>query len=132
MTRDQPTALVEVTQGDKDRAVEIAHALGMSAEDFTSGAADVLVQHCARHRIAALEEAARLAEADTARLDFLDQMNAAKNEFHGTRYGWKYEVNHNRIALSDHNWPPLKVREAIDQARERHAAIRKAKEGSRG
>ncbi|MDE2434756.1 MAG: hypothetical protein KGM49_00715 [Sphingomonadales bacterium] len=49
--------MVEVTQADKDRSAELAHALGISCEDFTSGAADVLVRHLAAHREAAEREA---------------------------------------------------------------------------
>lgn len=54
---------------------------------------------------------------DAARLDFLDAMNARKNEKNGTRYGWRLSENHNRIALEDHAWPAVSVREAIDAAR---------------
>ncbi|QEH81155.1 hypothetical protein EIK56_24955 [Sphingomonas sp. C8-2] len=64
---------------------------------------------------------ARYEAQDSARLDWLDRVNANMNEWNGTRYGWKYDINHNRAALTDHNWPPLSVREAIDQARERSA-----------
>lgn len=45
-----PAGVVEVTQADRDAAVDTAHALGLSAEEFTSGAADILVQALARHR----------------------------------------------------------------------------------
>lgn len=45
---------VKVTEADKEAAVELAQALGISCEDFTSGAADVLVQHLARHSLAAM------------------------------------------------------------------------------
>ncbi len=41
---------VAVTQEDKDASAELAVAMGMSAETFTSGAADVIVQAFARHR----------------------------------------------------------------------------------
>lgn len=58
---------------------------------------------------------------DTSRLDWLDQVNANTNERNGTRYGWKYDINHNRAALTDHNWPPLSIREAIDAAMNRSA-----------
>jgi len=40
----------EVTEADKDAAAELAHAIRMSCEDFTSWGADVLVQAFARHR----------------------------------------------------------------------------------
>jgi hypothetical protein len=55
-------------------------------------------------------------EADAARLDWLDAVNAKTNAGNGTTYGWKFDINHNRAALTDHNWPALKVREAIDAA----------------
>lgn len=61
---------------------------------------------------------------DASRLDWLDEMNRRKNEHHGTRYGWRYEANHNRIALSDHHFPVKTVREAIDEARARNAPTR--------
>lgn len=54
---------------------------------------------------------------DVKRLDWLDAQNARKNGQNGTRYGWGYSENHNRIALEDHQWPPRTVREAIDHAR---------------
>ena len=41
---------VDVAQIDKDASAELAVALDMSAETFTSGAADVIVQAFARHR----------------------------------------------------------------------------------
>lgn len=40
----------EVEQADKDRAVDLAHDLGISCEDFTSGASDILVRHLRDHR----------------------------------------------------------------------------------
>jgi hypothetical protein len=54
---------------------------------------------------------------DTERLDFLDAMNARKNIQNGTTYGWRLTENHNRIALEDHAFPALSVRDAIDEAR---------------
>lgn len=42
--------MAEVTQADKDWAVDMAHALGLTAEQFTSGAADVLVKLAAEQR----------------------------------------------------------------------------------
>lgn len=53
---------------------------------------------------------------DTARLDWLDQVNANTNERNGTRYGWRYDINHNRAALTDCNSPALTIREAINAA----------------
>jgi hypothetical protein len=53
---------------------------------------------------------------DTDRLDFLDRVNANTNRRCGTTYGWKYDINHNRAALTDSNLPALTVREAIDAA----------------
>lgn len=55
--------------------------------------------------------------ADTSRLDWLDAVNQRTNERIGTVYGWKFDLNHNRAALSDHNLPALTVRQAIDKAR---------------
>jgi hypothetical protein len=53
---------------------------------------------------------------DSERLDWLDKKNSAMNERCGSNYGWKFDVNHNRIALTDHNLPKHTVREAIDAA----------------
>ena len=47
--------MVEVTEDDREIAAELAHALGMTAEEFTSGACDVLVQILARHRQACVQ-----------------------------------------------------------------------------
>lgn len=54
---------------------------------------------------------------DRARLDWLDQVNANANDRNKTTYGWRFDINHNRAALTDHNHPALSVREAIDVAR---------------
>lgn len=48
--------MVEVTEDDKEIAAELAHALGMTAEEFTSVACDVLVQIAARHRQAGVQQ----------------------------------------------------------------------------
>jgi hypothetical protein len=61
-------------------------------------------------------QSVRDAGLDSARLDYLDKRNARKNESNGTVYGWKVNENHNRIALEDHAWPAVSVREAIDRA----------------
>jgi hypothetical protein len=53
---------------------------------------------------------------DQQRLDFLDRVNQSTNERIGSRYGWKFDINHNRAALTDHNHPALTVREALDHA----------------
>jgi hypothetical protein len=67
------------------------------------------------------------ASEDSKRLDWLDEVNARTNEKHGTVYGWKFDINHNRAALMDHNWPAKSIRAAIDDAR---AALAQAgKEG---
>lgn len=66
--------------------------------------------------IRAAEEATGLRE-DAERLDWLDRVNAETNARYGTVYGWKFDLNHNRAALTDHNLPALSVRAAIDAAR---------------
>lgn len=53
---------------------------------------------------------------DAERLDWLDATNKRTNERYGTVYGWKFDINHNRAALTDHNWPARSIREAIDAA----------------
>lgn len=72
-----------LTEADKERAVELAHALNISCEDFTSGAADLIVRLIARHalaaRIEALEEAAKVADAHSrARRNAAAQAKAEK------------------------------------------------------
>ena len=64
-------------------------------------------------------DAERLAELETdkARLDWLDSVNLKSNERNGTVYGWQYDINHNRAALTDCHLPAFTVREAIDAAR---------------
>lgn len=44
---------VAVNDDDRNAAVDLAHALGMSAEDFTSGQGDLLVQALAKRRLSA-------------------------------------------------------------------------------
>lgn len=52
---------------------------------------------------------------DTARLDYLDQLNAEFNKRNSSNYGWRIEWNHNRIALVDSCPKQRTVREAIDE-----------------
>lgn len=56
----------------------------------------------------------RSADSDTERLDYLDQLNGKLNTKSGSNYGWRLEVNHNRVALMDHDPVKKTVREAID------------------
>jgi len=58
-------------------------------------------------------------KADTDRLDWLDQVNQRANARNGSKYVWKFDINHNRAALTDMNKPALSIRAAIDQARSR-------------
>jgi hypothetical protein len=67
---------------------------------------------------------------DTARLDWLDQVNTRTNDRVGTNYGWKFDINHNRAALTDHNLPAMHVRAAIDEARLKSAPAKQ--EGKMG
>lgn len=71
-----------------------------------------------RDRLRALV-AADPVKADTDRLDWLDAVNQRTNSHYGTKYGWKFDINHNRAALTDMNVPALSVRGAIDMARSR-------------
>ncbi|ODM79105.1 hypothetical protein A6452_28845 [Bradyrhizobium elkanii] len=71
-----------------------------------------------RDRLKALV-AADPVKADTDRLDWLDRVNERANQRNGSRYGWKFDINHNRAALTDCNSPALSVRVAIDAARSR-------------
>jgi len=71
-----------------------------------------------RDRLRALV-AADPAKADTDRLDWLDAVNHRQNVRTGSNYGWKFDLNHNRAALTDNNAPGLSIRAAIDSARAR-------------
>lgn len=86
-------------------------------------------------RAEAAEARATAAEEDAARLDWLDAVNLRTNERNGNVYGWRYDINHNRAALSDHNLPALTIREAIDSARfpdkATEISMRSLKEGAR-
>lgn len=73
---------VEVTEADKDKSVELAHSLGLTAEEFTSGAADILVQAFARHRITT--EAATRAKVEGEIVAWLRRCEKAKLEHHAT------------------------------------------------
>ena len=58
--RTQAAASVEVGEDDKVRAVDLAHDLGISCEDFTSKAADILLQHLRKHRQAVMQDAVKI------------------------------------------------------------------------
>lgn len=77
----------------------------------------------ARHWNQRAAPAAGTVEKDAARLDWLDEVNRKTNVHYGTQYGWKFDINHNRAALTDHNWPARTVRQAIDAAIEAHTRI---------
>jgi hypothetical protein len=55
--------------------------------------------------------------SDKERLDYLDSLNQKLTDKYGIKYGWKLDMNHNRVALTDSNNPPLSVRDAIDDFR---------------
>lgn len=74
---------VSVTQQDKDASAELAVAIGMSAETFTSGAADVIVQAFARHRLAA--ETAGKAEIEGLRAYIVESDASALEERNALR-----------------------------------------------
>jgi hypothetical protein len=54
---------------------------------------------------------------DAARLDYLDSLNQRLNAQQGSSYGWRLDINHNRVSLTDMHVPALTVREAIDALR---------------
>jgi hypothetical protein len=54
---------------------------------------------------------------DSARLDYLDELNRKANERANSSYGWRLDINHNRVALADCHLPGLTAREAIDAHR---------------
>ena len=53
---------------DQEAGAELAHALGISCEDFTSGAADILLRHLALHAQAARIEGARAMQEPAAKV----------------------------------------------------------------
>ena len=71
-------------------------------------------------RIEAETQRLRNQKTDTRRLDWLDEVNRRTNERIGTVYGWRFDINHNRAALMDHNSPALTIRQAIDKAMTDH------------
>lgn len=84
-----------------------------------------------------LAKALEQAKDDTARLDYLDSLNASLNARHGTKYGWAMVVNQNvnRVMfnfprgadLSDYNPHGFRsCRTAIDQRMAETAAYRRA------
>ena len=76
-----------------------------------------------RLALQAITAAIAASAQDAERLNHLDALNARKNANYGTSYGWRIEENHNRIALSDHWFPALTVRQAIDEHMDKCAAI---------
>ncbi len=74
-----------------------------------------------------LEQRLSAAEADTARLNWLESRRLALNSYNGTDYGWKFSASHNvtRLFVRDVNTidlndaEPLRgnIRAAIDAAR---------------
>lgn len=52
---------------DQEAGAELAHALGISCEDFTSGAADILLRHLALHAQAARIEGAKAMQEAAAK-----------------------------------------------------------------
>lgn len=101
---------------DAAKLAEHLHVLGTDQRFDVQGIARMAMLEAA-DLLAAQASQIEALTADKARLDWLDQVNAGTNERNGTRYGWRYDINHNRAALTDHNYPPLSVREAIDAAR---------------
>lgn len=123
MTPDQPTALVEVTQGDREAAASITYSLA-DERLILAGKADLSlpVQAFARHRIAALEAAARYVEGHGGAIP-------------GAAVFAPLVSGNNMPCMSgdprDRLFPHLR-RRFDDATRALAAAIRKAKEGSRG
>lgn len=68
-------------------------------------------------RLSQIEDAFLDLLEDKARLDYLDSINTRMNWRNGTRYGWRIEINHLRVALADSHAPFRTVREAIDDHR---------------
>jgi hypothetical protein len=74
----------------------------------------------------------KLGPTDKERLDWLDQVNKATNDRIGTKYGWKFDINHNRAAFSDNDAGGRAVRQALDEAiRQAHLAKERAEKEAR-
>jgi hypothetical protein len=91
----------------------LARLLEQAIEEIAARELAPLLAENARLRAAIEKEPNR---KDTERLDWLDGVNQKANGRNGTRYGWKFDINHNRAALTDCNCPALSIREAIDAA----------------
>ena len=68
---------------------------------------------------------------DTLRLNFLDRCNQNLNAHYGTTYGWKFDINHNRVCLrpDGHTWRDLDLHDTgagIEAKTSVRAAIDKA------
>jgi|GEM_PF-5627982 len=76
------------------------------------------------------DEMVEALKEDARRLDFLDQLNASLNQHTSSNYGWKIDVNHNRVRVkpthpsdgwncidfTDAGFPVKTIRQAIDGA----------------
>ena len=83
-----------VTQSAKDAAVELAHEIGMSAEEFTSSGADILVQ-----AITQAEERGRAAH-NAAIIAMLDNMKTEASELGQTdAVFWIVQIKRDIAAL---------------------------------
>jgi hypothetical protein len=113
--------LETVTDGNfivESAHVECPACLARGPEEVTEERAVQAWNACSEG--AALRISHQQSLLDTERLNWLDSVNTRTNQRVGTSYGWKFDINHNRAALSDHNLPALHVRAAIDAARKRY------------
>lgn len=106
---------VEFEEGDQLAKIRSVNAENENA--LISELVDVTPEELQR-AISTLTAENEALKKDAERLDWLDDVNRRSNERNGTTYGWKFDINHNRAALTDHNLPALSIREAIDKAKE--------------
>lgn len=130
----QAAQLANALQHIPEMEITIPHLRAQLAEREAQRAAafahiDILVADISQLQVKVSERDAQLAkgmeaaERDTERLDWLDAVTKRTNERCGTIYGWKFDINHNRASLSNHNHPPLTVRTAIDDAQQALAEL---------
>ena len=103
--------------GDKGQAVVVDRPAATPSDKMQDTQIALLAADVARLNAenATLRQKLEEARKDAERLDWLDSVNKQTNERNRTTY---CDMNHNRFALSDHNFPALSVREAIDAARQ--------------
>lgn len=97
-TRLQSAMIIRALKGTPAAGVADAPTFGCSEEEGE----DLMAAYLAGKKAGQLSGNA--GEVDTARLDFLDRMNATLNAHYGTNYRWKLVLSHNitRLMVGKH------------------------------